>query len=510
MTTVGKVWLVGAGPGDPGLITVRGLAVLGRAQVVLTDALAHPALLEACPNAEVRHVGKRYGEDSAVQDAINQELIALARAGKRVVRLKGGDPLLFARGGEEALALIEAGVPFEIVPGVSSPMAASAYAGIPLTHRALSKSVTFITGSDRAGQEWSPEAWKKLATATDTICVLMGMRRLTEIVQAILEGGRPGTTPAAVVQWGTRPEQRVVSGTLAELPELVREAGVKNPAVIVVGDVVALRESLRWYDVRPLFGKVVFLPRAIEQARATAQAVRERGAEPLVAPMIAIGDPPDSAPLDRAIADLTSYAWVLFTSANGVERFFLRLEQQGRDSRAFGTAKIGVIGPKTGAALRRFGLRADVMADEFVGESLARALLAAGEPGPTLLARALVARDALPETLRAHGFRVDVVPVYETRPAPDHERSRLANALRAGRVDIAIFTSSSTVTETLAALGADARELLRGVTVGSIGPITTRTLEEAGIRVDVTAAIYTVEGLLDALETHFAGASQQV
>lgn len=508
--SVGKVWLVGAGPGDPGLITVRGLQILGRADVVLTDALAHPSLLEACPNAEVRNVGKRFGEESAAQLAINDALIALARAGKRVVRLKGGDPLMFARGGEEALALAQAGIPYEIVPGVSSPMAAGAYAGIPLTHRALSKSVTFITGSDRAGLEWSPEAWKKLATATDTICVLMGMRRLDEIVLAILEGGRATTTPAAVIQWGTRPQQRVITGTLGDLPARVRDAGVKNPAVIVVGDVVALRESLRWYDVRPLFGKVVFLPRAVEQARATASAVRERGGEPFTVPMIRIAEPSDEEPIERAIGELAEYAWVLFTSANGVERFFARLERRDRDARAFGRAKIGVIGPKTRAALQRFGLRADVMAEEFVGESLAHALLAKGAPGRTLLPRALVARDALPEMLRAHGFQVDVVAAYETLPSPSAERERLVTAIGNGAVDVALFTSSSTVTETLSVLGGAARELLGAVTVGSIGPITTRTLLNAGIRVDVTATNYTVDGLLDALETHFAGSAPQV
>jgi len=502
----GKVFLVGAGPGDPGLITVRGLEVLARAEVVLTDALAHPALLDACPSAEIRDVGKRYGEESASQDAINQELVALARAGKRVVRLKGGDPLMFARGGEEALALRAAGIDFEIVPGVSSPVAISAYAGIPLTHRDLSKSVTFITGSDRAGKEWSPEAWKKLATATDTICVLMGMRRLPEIAAAILEGGRAPETPAAVIQWGTRPEQRVVTAPLSRIAESTRAAGLKNPAVIVIGDVVGLRESLRWYDSRPLFGKTLFLPRPAEQGRVTAHAIRERGAEPLVIPMIEIAPPPDPARLDRAIDELDRYAWVLFTSANGVERFFRAIADKGRDARALGRARVGVIGPKTALALERFGIRPDLVAREFIGEGLARELVERAPRGRVLLARALVARDALPDALTAAGFEVDVVPVYETRPASDAVRARLSALLGAGGVDAALFTSSSTVTETLAALGANGRDMLAAVTVASIGPITTRTLEEAGVRVDVTAERYTVDGLLDALEGHISAA----
>jgi uroporphyrinogen III methyltransferase/synthase len=500
-----KVSLVGAGPGDPGLITVRGLELLQTAEVVLTDALVHPALLEACPNAEVRHVGKRYGEDSAAQEAINLALVELGRSGRRVVRLKGGDPLLFARGGEEARALAEAGIPFEIVPGISSPVGASAYAGIPLTHRELSKSVTFITGSDRAGKEWSPEAWKKLATATDTICVLMGMRRIAEITRAILDGGRDPSTPAAVVQWGTRPEQRVLTAKLSEIAAKVSEAGIKNPAVIVVGDVVSLREAVSWYDQTPLFGKRLLLPRPEAQARATARAIRERGAEPLVVPVIEIAQPPDPEPLARAIGALAEYAWVLFTSANGVERFFAALARQRRDARAFASARVAAIGPKTAAAIERYGIVPDLVAKELVGEGLAAALRDAGHArGRVLLARALVARDALPDALREAGFTVDVIPVYETRAVSEPAKAALRELFAGGKADAILFTSSSTVTETLSALGSHAVTLLAGVTVASIGPITTGTLLAASVRVDVTADVYTVEGLLDALQRHYS------
>ena len=502
---LGKVWLVGAGPGDPGLITVRGRELLSRAEVVLVDALAHPALLDYCPNAEIQPVGKRYQEESTSQEEINQRLIELARAGKRVVRLKGGDPLLFARGAEEALALRAAGIPFEIVPGVSSPMAASAYAGVPLTHRDLSGSVTFITGSDRAGKEWSDAAWKKLATATDTMCVLMGMRRIGEITAAILAGGRSPETPAAVIQWGARPYQRVVTAPLARIADAAREQGLKNPAVIVVGDVVALREQLAWYDQGPLFGRSLLLFRPQEQARESAALVRDRGAEPLIVPMIEIGPAPDPLPLARAIDRLADYRWVLFTSANGVSRFFAELAARGLDARALGATKIGVIGPKTGQVLERFGLRADLMAEAFVGEGLAQALLERSAPGPVLLARALVARDALPETLRAQGFDVDVVPVYETRSLGARAKQRLIAAIESGRADAALFTSSSTVRETLEALGPDAQSLLARVTVASIGPITSSALRSGGIEIDVTAEQYTVEGLLDSLERYYAG-----
>ena len=328
--SVGKVWLVGAGPGDPGLITVRGLEALSRAEVVLYDALAHPSLLDACPNAEKVNVGKRYGVESPSQAEISDLIICHARAGKRVVRLKGGDPFLFARGSEEATVLARAGIPFEVVPGIPSAVGASAYAGLSLTHRDLSSSVTIITGSDKAGKEWSPDAWKKLATATDTICVLMGMRRIEEITAAIVEGGRPLTTPAAVVQWGTRPEQRVVTGTLGDIASRVRSAGVTNPAVIIVGEVVSLRDELRWFDSQPLFGKRVLIPRAPHQAESTARAVRARGADPVVFPVIEICDPPDSGALVRAAREAASFDWVVFTSANGVERFFTALAAQGR------------------------------------------------------------------------------------------------------------------------------------------------------------------------------------
>ena len=269
----GKIWLVGAGPGEPGLITVRGHRCCRARTSCLYDALAHPALLEHCPQAEQRNVGKRYGEDSAAQDEIIQQMIELARAGKRVVRLKGGDPLMFARGAEEALALAEAGVKFEIVPGVSSPVATSAYAGISLTHRELSSSVTFITGSDRAGKDWSPESWKKLATATDTICVLMGMRRISEITQAIIDGGRAPSTPAAVIHWGARPEQRVVTATLERIADAAAEAGPEEPCRSSwSARSCTLREKLSWYDSRPLSGKRVVIPRAADQARETARA----------------------------------------------------------------------------------------------------------------------------------------------------------------------------------------------------------------------------------------------
>jgi uroporphyrinogen III methyltransferase/synthase len=499
----GKVWLVGAGPGDPGLITVRGAAVLARADVVLHDALSHPGLLELCAEgAELRSVGKRGGQANPSQRWITDQLIALAREGKNVARLKGGDPLLFARGAEEAEELAAAGIAFEVVPGISSPVAAAAYAGISLTHRDLSSSVTFITGSDREGVEWTPDAWKRLATATDTVCILMGMRRVEEITRALLDGGRAPGTPAAVVQWAARPEQRVLVSTLSRVADDVRAAGLTNPAVIIVGEVVRLREKLRWFDAKPLFGKRLLLPRPAHQARTTAAAVRERAAEPIVLPVIDIQDPPDPAPLRRAVRELAGYDWVLFTSANGVDRFFAELERSGLDARAFGGARVGVIGPATAAALARRGVRADAMAREFVGEGLAREILPLGARR-VLLARALVARDALPTLLREGGAEVDVVPVYETVAASGQARAELRALLEGSRVDAVLFTSSSTVENLCELVGKDAPELLSRVVVSSIGPVTSATLAVRGITPAVVAARYDVEGLLDALEAYY-------
>ncbi len=504
--SIGKVWLVGAGPGDPGLITVRGRQVLEAAEVVLHDALSHPGLLDYCKQAEIVNVGKRYGERSPAQQVITNQLVQFARAGKRVARLKGGDPFMFARGAEEALGLVAAGIDFEIVPGVSSPVAASAYAGISFTHRDLSSSVTFITGSDREGKQWSPKSWEKLATATDTICVLMGMRRIEEICQAIIAGGRPGDTPVAVIQWGARPEQRVVTAPLTEIAAEVRARGISNPAVIVVGKVVELRHELAWFDSRPLFGKRVLVPRPPHQAKKTAEAIRDRAAEPVLFASIDIEPPPDPALLEAAVRSVHGYDWVLFTSANGVERFFETLVRQGKDARALGTARVGVIGPKTAKALARHGVRADLLADEYIGESLARALLESGDVERVLIPRALEAREALPEQLRAHGVHVDVVPAYRTVKATVERREQLVELLT-HQVDVVTFTSSSTVTAIVELLGERAPELMRRLTLAAIGPVTAKTAQDHGLNVDVTASVYTVEGLLDALEEHFRSAS---
>jgi uroporphyrinogen III methyltransferase/synthase len=509
----GKVYLVGAGPGDPGLLTLRGAAVLGMADVVLYDALAHPALLKhARPGADLHHVGKRYGEESFSQDAINAELVRLAQDGKIVARLKGGDPLLFARGAEEIETLAAAGIAYEIVPGIPSPTGAAAYAGISLTHRDLSSSVAFITGTESPGKERTAHDWSKLATATQTLCVIMGMKRLPEITAALIAHGRDPATPAAVIQWGTWSRQRVAEGCVADIAERAAAASIANPAVVVIGSVAALRSHMRWFDDQPLFGRRIVVTRPAHQAEDTARELRIRGAEPVVVPSITIAPPPEPARLDAAIGVLGSYDLVAFTSANGVDRTFEAVARARRDARAFGGALVAAIGPGTEAALARHAIAADVVAAEFRGEGLAAAILEklgrhptpSGKPPRVLILRALTARDALPAALREAGVEIDIVPAYETKPAPAEALQALARDLEAGRIDAVTFTSGSTVRELVGAMGPRTPELLAKTVVAAIGPVTADVARELGVAVGIVAASYTVAGLIDALEQHFA------
>jgi uroporphyrinogen III methyltransferase/synthase len=511
---VGKVYLVGAGPGDPGLITQKGARALALADVVLYDALVHPALLAYAEGAELRNVGKRYGEESYSQEAINAELVKLAGEGRVVVRLKGGDPMLFARGAEEVEALARAKIPFEIIPGVPSPSGAAAYAGVSLTHRDLSSSVAFITGTESPGKERTAHDWSKLATATQTLCVIMGMKRLGEITEALIAHGRSPATPAVVVQWGTWPRQRVLEATVADVAARAAEANIANPSVVVIGEVGRLRDTMRWFDRLPLFGKRIVVTRPEHQAEETANEIRDRGAEPVLAPAISIHPPPDPGAVVRALSVLDSYDVVAFTSANGVARTLDGLAAARRDARAFGSALVAAIGPGTEAELARRGIVADIVAREFRGEGLAASILEALRSRPetgakrrVLLLRALVAREALPDALRAAGVEVDVIAVYETKPAAPGAIAKLRTDLAAGAIDVVTFTSSSTVTELCRALGPDAAELLGYAVVAVIGPVTAETAKGLGVRVDVSAEPFTIAGLLDALERHYSSPS---
>jgi uroporphyrinogen III methyltransferase/synthase len=511
----GVVYLVGGGPGDPGLLTVRGRELLASADVVLHDELIHPALLLlARPDAEVRSVGKRGGDreaKDAKQSAIEAELVAFSRAGRSVVRLKGGDPFLFGRGSEEAEALVREGVAFEVVPGIPSPLGATAYAGISVTHRELASSVIFVSGTMRSGERFD---WGELASVRGTICVLMGMHNLEEVVFGMMQQGhRAPETPAAVIQWGTRAEQRVVEGRLAELPALVRAAGLGSPGIVVVGPVAGLRRTLRWFDTRPLFGKRVLLTRPRDQAAPTAELIRRRGGEAIVWPTIEIGPPPEPERVVRMVEELERYDVVALTSENGVRCLFEAIEAAGKDARALGRARVAAIGAGTAAALRGYGIRADIVPGSFVGEALARAILedavvarrlSESASLRVLIPRALVAREALPELLAAAGCEVDVVPVYATRKASPEQGEALRRMLSAGEVDVVLLSASSTVDGLCEMLGPDAAARLEGVTVASIGPITTAAAEKRELEVAVTAEVSTMEGLIEAVEGYFA------
>ena len=501
MKTHGMVSLVGAGPGDPELITAKGLRLLQSADVVVYDRLVDPRLLEqARPDAELVDAGKGRAHRRMEQGEINDLLVQLGGEGKRVVRLKGGDPFLFGRGGEEALALVEGGVPFEVVPGVTSALAAPAYAGIPVTHRGVSSSLAIVTGSEDPSRGRSGVDWRSLSRA-DTLVVLMGLEGLAGVVEALLEAGRPPEAPVALVQWGTEPHQRTVTGSLADILERARQADLQPPVLTVVGQVVGLREKIRWFDAGPLFGKRVLVTRTREQASVLSDLLARQGARPVELPTIAIEPLEELSALDAALGRLGDYQWVLFTSANTVALLFGRLEALGRDARAFGGAQVCAIGPGTAAALEARGIRPDYLPEEFVSEAVVAGLsqrLTAGSR--ILLPRAVGGREVLPQGLRDAGARVEEVPIYRAVTPPDAERR--ARAILQEGLDIATFTSSSTVRNLIELLGGNPAPL-RDVTVACIGPVTAETARELGLRVDVVATEYTVPGLVEALVHHF-------
>jgi uroporphyrinogen III methyltransferase/synthase len=475
------VYLVGAGPGDPGLLTRRGAELLAAADVVVHDRLADPALLALAPSgAERLDVGKGPGDEGPAQDEINTLLVERGRKGGTVVRLKGGDPFVLARGGEEAEALAAAGIPFEVVPGVTSAVAAPAYAGVPVTHRGLATSFTVVTG--QTGGE-GPD-WEALARAGGTLVVLMGVATRAAVAGRLMTAGMDPTTPVVAVQWGTRPDQRSTRTTLDRLGATPVDA----PAVLVIGAVAGL--DLRWFEDRPLLGRRVVVTRAREQAGPLVEGLRRLGAEPVEVPVVEIAEPTDGgAALAAAASGLPTFDWVVLTSANGVDRLLALL----RDSRAFGPCRVAVVGPATAAALARYNVAADLVPDEAVGEALVDAFPSppADRPGRVLLAQAADARPVVADGLRAAGWGVEVVEAYRTVPAalaPD-----VVTAARAA--DAITFTASSTVRAYLEAAGADAVPPV----VVCIGPVTAATARDAGLAVTAVADPHTVDGLLAAL-----------
>lgn len=502
MNAAGHVWLVGAGPGDPGLITVAGVEALARADVVVYDRLVNPRLLDLTPkDAERIFAGKGPGRHAMSQEEINELLVARAREGKRVVRLKGGDPFVFGRGGEEAQALSSAGVAFDVVPGVTSAVAAPAYAGVPVTQRGLASSVAFVTGHEDPAKEERAVDWERLATAVDTLVLLMGVGQLGRIAERLIAAGRDPATPAAVVEWGTLPRQRVVEGVLGEIAARVEEVGIGNPAVAVVGDVARLRAALRWFDARPLFGKRVLVTRTREQASELSRQLAAAGAEPVELPTIEITVQYDEGRLAETVEALRRgrYRWAVFTSANAVDIFFDYLWSRSMDARAV-RASVAAIGPATAEALRRRGLRVDLVPERYVAEALVQKLERADDlrGARVLLPRAAGARDALPDGLAKLGAMVDEVTLYLAAPPRDPDLEGLRR-LRAGEIDVVTFASSSAVRNLVALLGEDVAPLRR-CRIAVIGPVTAAAVEKLlGRRPDVVAEEHTIEGLVAAV-----------
>jgi len=501
ISPAGKVWLVGAGPGDPGLLTLKGARALAQCDVLVYDYLASQAIVSlAPPDCEKIYAGKKAGRHTLSQDEITALIVRLGLEGKKVVRLKGGDVFVFARGGEEAQALAEAGVPFEIVPGITSAIAAPAYAGIPVTHRDHNTSFTIATGHEDPAKGYSSLDFAKLANRKATTIFLMAMGNLAGIVAKLREHGLEGDTPVGIVHEGTKPAQEVLTATLDTVVDEIARTGITAPAIVVIGDVVREREKIRWFDAQPLFGKRVLITRPAHQADDFATRLWEAGAEPILAPTIEIGPPPDPYAARDAVARVRDYDWVVFTSRNGVDAFFDRLGELGRDARAFGDARIAAIGPKTAAALSARGIRVDAIPKTFVNEAVAAELLARTSTAERVLVyRAQEARDVLPDSLRRHGRTVDVVAAYTTRFIDDP-----ALTAKAERADVVTFTSSSTVAGFVHNVP-EAAALLARKTIAAIGPITAHAAREAGIRVDVVADEFTVDGLLRSLRSIASG-----
>ncbi|MDW7651657.1 MAG: uroporphyrinogen-III C-methyltransferase [Bacillota bacterium] len=502
MPKQGIVYLVGAGPGDPGLITVKGLECIKKAEVLVYDRLASKRLLSFAPkNCELIYVGKLPDRHTLRQEEINQLLVDKGLEGKVVTRLKGGDPYVYGRGGEEGELLRANNVPFEVVPGITSAIAVPAYAGIPVTHRDCTSSFAVITGHEDPTKDQSSIAWDKIATGIGTLVFLMGVGNLPSIVKNLVDNGRSADTPVALIRWGTRPEQRVLTGKLSDIVQKVKEAGFTSPAIIIVGEVVNLRDTLSWFEQKPFFGKRVVVTRSREQASDLSRRIEEMGGEAWEFPAIEIADPDDFGPMDEAIAKLDTYKWLIFTSVNGVDYFFKRLRLQGGDIRDLKGARICAIGPKTKERLEELCLHVEFVPSEYRAEAVLEVLKGKLLPGDTvLMPRADIARAILPDTLQNEmGAKVDNVVAYQTVRG-DADASLLKELLEEGMIHYVTFTSSSTVKNFVDILDADnLHELLKGVKLVSIGPITSQSARDLGLTIDIEADEYTIDGLVEAL-----------
>ena len=497
----GMVYLIGAGPGDPGLITVKAAECIKKADVVVYDYLASPRLLNyAGEGAEIIYVGKKGGDHTMTQDRINDILADKGSAGLTVARLKGGDPFIFGRGGEEAEVLIDRGVPFEIVPGVTSAVAAPAYAGIPLTHREHTSSVSLITGHEDPTKTDTSIKWDTLAQSGSTLVFLMGVKNLPRITERLTANGKSPLTPVALVRWGTTPRQVTVTGTLADIVEKVEKAGLKPPAVIVVGEVVSLREKMKWFDNRPLLGKRIVVTRARAQASDLVQTLTELGAECLEFPTIKVVPPRDITPLTRAIEDINGFDWLVFTSVNGVRFFFDHLFEIKKDVRILGHLKFACIGPATMDELFKYGIVSDILPETYRAESVIEAFKDQSIQGKNiLLPRASKARTILPRELDRMGARVSEIFAYETVQVDD-QKEALTTALEKGDIDMVTFTSSSTVTNFMNLVNPEnSRRLLGNIAVACIGPITRKSAEDLGLGVQVSSPTFTIQGLVESI-----------
>ncbi|MFZ5943492.1 MAG: uroporphyrinogen-III C-methyltransferase [Bacillota bacterium] len=502
--SIGKVYLIGAGPGDIKLITLKGLECIQKADVIVYDRLANPRLLaERRSDCELIYVGKSPDRHTLTQDEINNVLIEQGLLGKTVARLKGGDPFVFGRGGEEAEVLLEAGIPFEIVPGITSAISVPAYAGIPVTHRDFTSTFTVITGHEDPTKEDSNINWERLAQDPGTLIFLMGLGNLTLIIEKLIQYGKSPDTPIALIRWGTRPEQQVITGTLENIVSEVKKAGFKSPAIIIVGQVVRLREKLTWYENKPFFGQRILVTRSREQASVLSQKIEELGGEAWEFPTISIEEPLDFTPLDNALAKIDSYDWIIFTSVNGVKAFFARMKNLKMDIRNLGKVRLCAIGPKTREELEEKGILVDYVPEVFRAEAIVEGLENILQPGNcVLLPRADLARPVLLDSLQGMGINVDEVIAYRT-VLGSGSSTELLEKMQNKEINIITFTSSSTVKNFLSLLGDNYRpELLKGVAIACIGPITADTAAELGIKVDIVAQEYTIDGLIEGITNY--------
>ncbi|CAG7655398.1 uroporphyrinogen-III C-methyltransferase [Paenibacillus allorhizosphaerae] len=499
----GVVYLVGAGPGDPKLITVRGLEAIQRADVIVYDRLASPRLLKHMkPGADKIFVGKLPDKHMMKQEEINRLLVDLALQGKTVTRLKGGDPSVFGRVGEEAELLAENDIPFEIVPGITSAIAVPAYAGIPVTHRDFTSSFSIVTGHEYKNKTYSSVNWDNLAQASGTLIFLMGVANLEHICSQLAQGGKSPETPVALIRWGTWMEQETLTGTLADIVEKVRAANFQSPAVTIVGEVVKLRDKLAWFEKKPLFGRRILVTRARSQASDLVAQIDELGGEAIEFPVIRIQPPSGAdaqAARDAAMKRLQSFDWILFTSVNGVESFFARLRELRVDIRSLAQARIAAVGPKTAEALEQRGLLVETLPPKFQADSLFDTLADELRPGQNvLLATADIAGKELPRKLKDRGLEVTKIDVYEN-VLDAEDAPEIIELLKQGMIHDVTFTSSSTVTNLFTALkehGEDPLTLLSGCKIACIGPITAQTVEESGLTVDYLAAESTIASLV--------------